>query len=232
MIAHRRTSERGHANHGWLDSHFTFSFAEYYDPKFMGFRDLRVINEDRIAGGKGFQTHPHADMEIITYVISGALAHKDSLGNGTTIKPGEVQHMSAGTGIRHSEFNPLPDTETHLLQIWILPDKRGYPPGYGQKDFAQKFLESDLTLTVSKTGRNGSIAINQDVDLYVAKWREAKAVSFKARADRGYWLQVVSGEVKMNNLKLTSGDGGAVTDESELKIQSQGAAEFLLFDLN
>lgn len=232
MIAHRRTDERGHANHGWLDSYFTFSFAEYYDPKFMGFRDLRVINEDRIAGGKGFGTHPHADMEIITYVISGALQHKDSLGNGAMIKPGEVQHMSAGTGIRHSEFNPLPDSETHLLQIWILPDKKGYPPGYGQKDFSQQFLTNDLTLTVSKTGRDGSIAINQDVDLYVAKWEKAKTLSFKARAGRGFWVQLVRGELQINNLKLNPGDGVAVNEENELKMQSAGAAEFLLFDMN
>lgn len=231
MIAPRRTDERGHANHGWLDSYFTFSFAEYYDPKFMGFRDLRVINEDRIEGGKGFGMHPHADMEIITYVVSGALAHKDTLGNQTTINPGEVQRMSAGTGIRHSEFNPLPDTKTHLLQIWILPDKKGYAPSYGQQDFTTSFAKNDLTLTVSKSGREGSIPMNQDVDLYVAKWREAKAVNFTARAGRGFWLQVVSGEVQLNNLNLKPGDGGAVSDENVLKIQSAGPAEFLLFDL-
>lgn len=231
MIALRRTDERGHANHGWLDSYFTFSFAEYHDPKFMGFSDLRVINEDRIAGGKGFQTHPHADMEIITYVIGGELAHKDTLGNEKRIRPGEVQRMSAGTGIKHSEFNPLPDTETHLLQIWILPDKRGYSPGYGQQDFSKQFNENDLTLTVSKTGRDGSISMNQDADVYVAKWPTAKSLKFNARADRSYWVQVVAGQITVNSLKLGPGDGGAITQENALQIQSADAAEFLLFDL-
>lgn len=231
MIAVRRSEERGRANHGWLDSHFTFSFAEYYDPRFMGFRDLRVINEDRIAGGQGFPTHPHSDMEIITYVVSGVLEHRDTLGNIARIKPGEVQRMSAGTGIRHSEFNAQPEQETHLLQIWILPDKRGYAPSYGQKDFSAALVARDLTLTVSRAGREGSIAVNQDVDLYVAKWQEARRLDYKIRAGRGIWLQLVGGELTVAGQTIRAGDGIAANEEAELLIQSSGAAEFLLFDL-
>lgn len=231
MIAVRKSAERGRANHGWLDSYFTFSFSDYYDPRFMGFRDLRVINEDRIAGGQGFPTHPHNDMEIVTYVISGALEHRDTLGNVTRIQPGEVQRMSAGTGIRHSEFNASADQETHLLQIWILPDKRGHAPSYGQKDFSQALTTQDLILTVSKGGRDGSIAINQDVDLYVARWRERQNRTYSLRQGRGLWVQLISGELDIQGQTLEAGDGVAVSGESEIRLHSRESAEFLLFDL-
>jgi redox-sensitive bicupin YhaK (pirin superfamily) len=231
MITVRRSSERGHAERGWLKSFHTFSFADYYDPRFMGFHDLRVINEDWIAGGQGFPTHPHKDMEIITYVISGELSHKDSLGNGAAIRPGEVQRMSAGTGIRHSEFNSKKDEETHLLQIWILPEEEGLRPGYAQKNFADKLATEQLVLTVSRDGRDGSLTMNQDADFYVAKWGKADSFDFKARSGRKFWLQVVNGQLLMNGNKLEPGDAAAVSDEPTLRISSTGPAEFLLFDL-
>ncbi len=231
MINVRRANERGHAERGWLRSFHSFSFADYHDPKFMGFQDLRVINEDYIAGGQGFPTHPHKDMEIITYVVSGELAHKDSMGNSTSIKPGEVQRMSAGTGIQHSEYNNKKDQDTHLLQIWILPEKKNIEPSYGQKNFADSYKKNDLTLTVSRDGRDGSVKMNQDVDLYVAKWAEGKSVDFTPRPGRSAWLQVVKGELTLNNLKMENGDGAAINGESRLQMLSKGPAEFLLFDL-
>jgi len=231
MINVRRSNERGHAERGWLKSFHTFSFADYYDPEYMGFHDLRVINEDYIAEGQGFPTHPHKDMEIITYVVQGELAHKDTLGNSTVIKPGEVQRMSAGTGIQHSEFNNKKDQKTHLLQIWILPEARDLKPGYGQKNFADQFGTEKLVLTVSHDGRDGSINMNQDVDLHVGKWQAADSLDFNARSGRKYWLQLISGDLKVNQTSLNPGDGAAMADESALKISSSGPAEFLLFDL-
>jgi redox-sensitive bicupin YhaK (pirin superfamily) len=232
MISVRRSNERGHAERGWLKSFHTFSFADYYDPGFMGFQDLRVINEDFIAPAQGFPTHPHNDMEIITYVVKGELSHKDSLGNGAKIKPGEVQHMSAGTGIRHSEFNSRDDEETHLLQIWILPEAKGLKPGYGQKNFAGKLATEKLVLAVSRDGREGSISINQDVDLYVAKWSGAEELNFQVRDGRKYWLQLIAGDIKFNQTQLGPGDAGIAVDEKSLTVSSTGPAEFLLFDLN
>ena len=232
MIQARRHDERGHANHGWLESYHTFSFAGYYDPAFMGFRELRVINEDFIDGGQGFPAHPHADMEIITYIVDGALAHQDTLGNQTTILPGEVQRMSAGTGIRHSEYNPLPDEKTHLLQIWILPDKRGIEPSYGQKSFKDQLTKPDtLTLVASQAGREGSVSINQDVDIYAAKWLKAGRAAMNLKQGRYAWVQVIEGEITMNGLALGAGDAAAVTAETVLNIASPGAGHFLLFDL-
>lgn len=231
MIAVRRSNERGHAERGWLKSFHTFSFADYHDPQFMGFQDLRVINEDYIAAAQGFPTHPHRDMEIITYVVKGQLAHKDSLGNGTTINPGEVQRMSAGTGIRHSEFNNKQDQETHLLQIWILPEKHDLQPGYGQQNFSEQLKNEKLVLTVSREGRNGSIKMNQDVDLHVAKWSKADNFDFALREGRKGWVQLINGELKINDTSLKPGDGAAIVKESKLRISSSGPAEFLLFDL-
>lgn len=232
MLTIRRSKDRGHAQLDWLDSFHTFSFSSYFDPLFMGFRDLRVINEDRIAPARGFQTHPHKDMEIITYVISGELAHKDTLGNETRIRPGEVQRMSAGTGIQHSEFNSRTDMETHLLQIWILPSAKNLAPGYGQKNFATSFAEHPLTLTVSPDGRDNSIAMNQNAELWVGKWAEARSLDWKILSYRYGWVQVVSGPLVVNGHALEAGDGLAVAEEPVLQLRSQGPAEFLLFHLN
>jgi quercetin 2,3-dioxygenase len=232
MLQIRKSNERGHAEHGWLESHHTFSFAEYYEPAFMGYRVLRVINEDRIAGAKGFPDHPHQDMEIITYVISGALEHRDTLGNHSKILPGEVQRMSAGTGIRHSEFNPLINQETHLLQIWILPAESGLNPSYEQKSFAQSLRDQDLVLVASLNGRDGSLRIHQDVDLYVAKWNSARQCEFRFSSIGRYgWLQLISGELSVAGQKVSEGDGLAIAAEESLLLRTKGAAEFLLFDL-
>lgn len=231
MMQVRKSEERGHSNHGWLDSKFSFSFADYYDPDFMGFRDLRVINEDKIQGGTGFPTHPHRDMEIITYVIDGALEHKDSTGTSAVIRPGEVQRMSAGTGIQHSEYNHLKDKATHLLQIWIMPNKRGIQPGYEQKDFAGKIASGNPTLVVSPDGRDGSVRIQQDAELWVAKWARANEHSFTLRDGRYAWLQVVSGALDVNGTPLAAGDGAALYGEPEIRVKSAVGAEFLYFDL-
>lgn len=228
----RRSHERGKADHGWLLSYHTFSFAEYYDPKHMGFRSLRVINEDFIEGGQGFGTHPHRDMEIVTYVVDGALEHKDSMGNGTIIRPGEVQYMCAGTGVRHSEFNPSADQATHLLQIWIVPDQAGHTPRYGQKSFATSLASGAMTLVVSSDGRDGSIAIHQDAVIYAAQTAHAKNWTMALKADRHYWLQVISGNLQMTGVTLEPGDALAISQENqELKISTQGPAHWLLFDL-
>jgi redox-sensitive bicupin YhaK (pirin superfamily) len=231
MITTRKAEERGHANHGWLDSHFTFSFADYYDPEHMGFRSLRVINDDIIAGGGGFGTHPHRDMEIITYILSGALEHKDSMGNGRVIRPGEVQYMAAGTGVQHSEFNHSPSEPAHLLQIWIVPDKKGAKPNYAERSFA-KAEGGKLHLAVSKTGRDGSIAINQDVELFVGKLKAGDKVSHTFKPDRHAWLHVAEGQIKLNSVTLNAGDGAAVSNEGKLVIESINASQVLLFDLN
>lgn len=231
MIQVRKSEDRGVADHGWLKSRHTFSFADYYDPKQMGFSVLRVINEDRIQGGTGFGTHPHRDMEIISYVIEGALQHKDSMGNETVIKPGEVQRMSAGTGVRHSEYNQLQDRTTHFLQIWIMPEQAGIEPGYDQKAFANDFACSDLILVASKNGRNGSVTIHQDVDMYAAKAQDAGEKNLKTFKHRHLWVQVISGHVSVDGTKLGAGDGAGITDVETLKLQWDKGAEFILFDL-
>ncbi len=231
MIQVRKSQDRGHANHGWLKAKHSFSFADYYDPKNMGFSVLRVINEDRISGGNGFGTHPHRDMEIITYIISGALEHKDSMGNSAVIKPGEVQTMSAGTGVRHSERNNLEDQETHLLQIWLLPKEMNIKPTYGQKSFEKEMAVKDLVLVASSDGRNSSIGINQDVDLYASQLKQNHKLEFGLKPGRNAWLQLISGELKFNSEKLKEGDGVSVTDESLLKIEATSDSHFLLFDL-
>ncbi len=231
MMTLRRSDERGHANHGWLDTRFTFSFADYHDPKHMGFRSLRVINDDTVAAGGGFDMHPHRDMEIITVVLKGALEHKDSMGNGRVIRPGEVQYMAAGTGVLHSEFNPSKTDAVHLLQIWIMPDKKGAKPNYAERSFATA-PTGRLNLIASKTGRDGSIAINQDADLFVAKFEGGETVSHTLQANRHAWLHVAEGELTLNGQKLTAGDGVAVSEEHELNFTASKPGQLLLFDLN
>ena len=232
MIEIRRSEERGHAQHGWLDSRFSFSFAEYYDPAHMGFRSLRVINDDRVAGHAGFGMHPHRDMEIITYMLEGSLAHKDSMGNGATIRPGEVQRMTAGTGIRHSEFNPGDET-AHLLQIWLLPREHGLTPSYDQKYFPGEAKAGKLALIASPDGRDGSMRIEQDASLFAAWLTPGESVRHEVTPGRYAWLQVARGAVKLGDQLLNEGDGAAVSEEAALEIHgaSEDGAEFLLFDL-
>jgi redox-sensitive bicupin YhaK (pirin superfamily) len=231
MITIRKSEERGHVNHGWLDSHFTFSFADYHDPQHMGFRSLRVINDDVIAGGGGFGTHPHRDMEIITYILSGALEHKDSMGNGRVIRPGEVQYMAAGTGVQHSEFNHSPSEPAHLLQIWILPDKKGAKPNYAEKSFANA-ASGKLHLAASKTGRDGSIPINQDVELFVGKLNAGDKISHSFKPARHGWLHVAEGEIKLGGLELKSGDAVSFSGEKDVTFEAKSPAQILFFDLN
>jgi redox-sensitive bicupin YhaK (pirin superfamily) len=231
MLILRKAAERGHADHGWLNTYHTFSFAEYYDPGHMGFRDLRVLNEDRVQPGEGFPTHPHRDMEIITYVLEGALEHKDSMGNGSVIVPGEVQRMSAGTGITHSEFNHSRAELVHFLQIWILPDTDGVKPGYEQKFFPDEEKQGKWRLIASVDGRDGSVSIHQDVNLYAALLEAGEEIVHKIPQNRHCWLQVVRGRVVANGHKMSHGDGLAVSREDQLTVSGEVAAEILLFDL-
>jgi quercetin 2,3-dioxygenase len=230
MITIRRSGERGRADHGWLDSRHTFSFADYHDPEHMGFGTLRVINEDRVAPGAGFERHAHRDMEILSYVLEGALEHKDSLGTGSIIRPGDVQRMSAGTGIQHSEFNSSQQDPVHFLQIWILPERRGIAPGYEQKTFTLDATEG-LLLVASRDGRNGALTVHQDVDVYAGRLAAGDSVKHVLCANRTGWLQVARGEVDLNGLKLGVGDGAAVEQETDLLIHARAAAEILLFDM-
>jgi len=231
MLVQRPAAARGHANHGWLDSWHTFSFADYYDPQHMGFRALRVINEDFVNPGRGFGTHHHEDMEIITYVLEGELAHKDSLGNGAAIRPGEVQRMSAGTGIDHSEFNHSKDALVHLLQIWILPERRGLAPSYEQKVFPIEQTKNGLLLVAARDGRDGAVTVHQDVALYAGKLAAGAQVEHALAKGRHAWLQVARGAVEVNGQKLRAGDGLAASDEPRLAIRASEDAEVLLFDL-
>lgn len=231
MIKIRKSQDRGAANHGWLNSNHTFSFADYYDPQQMGYSVLRVINEDRIDGGTGFGAHGHKDMEIISYVIDGALEHQDSMGTNAVIMPGEVQRMSAGTGVRHSEQNHLKDKKTHFLQIWITPEKTGIVPGYEQKSFSNDFGCSDMILVASRNGKNGSITINQDVDMYVAKAKDAGEKVLKTLPHRHTWVQVIKGEVKVEGETLSTGDGAAIDKVEAMKLQWSKDSEFIVFDL-
>jgi redox-sensitive bicupin YhaK (pirin superfamily) len=231
MIELRKAADRGHANHGWLETYHTFSFADYYDPQWMGFRSLRVINDDVVAPGMGFGTHPHRDMEIITYVLSGALEHKDSMGNGSVIKPGDVQYMAAGTGVKHSEFNPGKDQPVHLLQIWIVPDQKGVTPRYAEKSFKDA-PTGKLNLVTSKTGRDGSIAIHQDADLWLAKLDAGQKVTHPLKSGRNAWVHVAEGEVSLNGKTLSGGDAAAVNAEAKLELTAGKPAQVLLFDLN
>lgn len=225
----RRAGDRGGADHGWLNTRHTFSFADYYDPAHMGFRSLRVINEDKVAAGKGFGRHPHADMEILTYVLEGELAHKDSMGNGSTIKPGDVQRMSAGTGVTHSEMNPNPRTPVHFYQIWIMPEKRGLPPSYEQKAFHDR--EGKLRVIASRDGRDGSVTVHQDMSLAAAVLKPGEKVGHVVAPKRNAWIQVARGDVKVGDQVLKAGDGAAVTGEGTLELEATSAAEVLVFDL-
>jgi len=232
MITLRPAAERGHANHGWLDTNYTFSFADYWDPKHMGFRSLRVINEDKVAPEMGFGTHPHRDMEIITYVLEGALAHKDSMGTGSVIRPGEVQRMSAGTGVLHSEFNNSPSDLVHLLQIWILPERRGLQPSYEQKNFPAEEKLNRFRLIASPDGAEGSVTIHQDAKLSSALLEQDKTVKYGFSKGRYAWIQVARGEVSVNGTTLHAGDGAAVENEPAIAITGKSeVSEVLLFDL-
>jgi len=227
----RKSNERGHAEHGWLDSYHTFSFADYYDPQWMGYRSLRVINDDLVMPGMGFGRHPHRDMEIITYVLSGAIEHKDSMGNGRVIRAGEFQYMAAGTGVQHSEFNPSKTDPLRLLQIWIQPDEKGVPPRYAEKNYAAA-PTGKLNLVASKSGRDGSIAIHQDADLLLAKLESGQTVKHSLAPNRHAWLHVAEGEVELNGTKLSVGDAVGVSDESVLEIVAAKPSQVLVFDLN
>jgi redox-sensitive bicupin YhaK (pirin superfamily) len=231
MITVRKAGERGHASFDWLDTWYTFSFADYHDAQHMGFRALRVINDDTIAGGGGFGTHSHRDMEIITYVLSGALEHKDSMGNGRIIRPGEVQYMAAGTGVAHSEFNPSPTEPVHLLQIWILPGHKGAKPVYAERTFA-KAAPGQIYLAASKSGRDGSIPINQDADVFIGKLGVGDRISHILKPGRHGWLQITEGEVELNGLPLKAGDGAAVSKETSVHLTGKSSAQVLFFDLN
>jgi redox-sensitive bicupin YhaK (pirin superfamily) len=231
MIKLRRAWERGHFDHGWLNTYHTFSFAGYYDPAYMGFRALRVINQDIVQPKEGFPTHPHRDMEIVTYVLEGALEHKDSMGNGGVIRPGEVQRMSAGTGLTHSEYNHSGSEPVHFLQVWIQPDESGFAPSYDQKAFAADKLRGRLRLVASRTGREGSVSYQTDTDLYATLLASGETVTHPLRPGRHAWLHVARGAVQMNGLELAAGDGAAVSGEPVLTLAATDHAELLLFDL-
>jgi len=231
MIKIRKSKERGHANHGWLDSYHTFSFANYHDPEHVGFRSLRVINEDRVAGGEGFGTHPHRDFEIISYVVSGALKHQDSMGHVAVMNAGDVQRISAGTGIAHSEFNNSATEPVHFLQIWLQPSRNGLPPSYAQQSFA-KAPANALTLVCTPEGGSNAIKINQDARLLIGKLAANGALRHSLADQRQAWIQLIEGDLELNGETLSSGDGAAVDRETDLKFASKKGAHFILFDLN
>lgn len=231
MIALRKAADRGSFDHGWLKTSHTFSFSDYYDPRHMSFRALRVMNEDWVAPGKGFGMHPHRDMEIVTYVLEGALEHRDSLGNGEVLRPGEFQRMSAGTGIRHSEFNPSASEPVHLYQIWLLPRQAGLTPSYEQKAFPAEEQQNRLRVVASPDAREGSLTINQDASVYLAKLDADKPVEHMLADGRHAWLQVLRGSVLLNGQPLATSDGAAVSEERELTIEATEPAEIMLFDL-
>jgi len=231
MIRLRPGPERGSGNYGWLETRYTFSFANYYDPDHMGFRALRVLNEDWIAGGGGFPTHSHQDMEIVTFIMEGALEHKDTLGHSGVIRKGEVQWMSAGTGIQHSEFNPSPTEKTHLYQMWILPDRKGLAPAYAQQTISKIEGDQNFSLLASRDGRKGSIKINQDLDLLMAKLSSKGIAEYRVRPGRHVWVQALDGDISLNDRRLATGDGAAVSDLEVLRFEAHGPSSLLLFDL-
>jgi redox-sensitive bicupin YhaK (pirin superfamily) len=232
MITVRPGAERGHFDHGWLDTYHTFSFASYHDPRHMGFRSLRVINEDRVKPAEGFGTHGHRDMEILTWVLEGALEHKDSMGNGSIIRPGDIQRMSAGTGVTHSEFNPSDDEPVHLLQIWLLPRQRGLQPGYEEKHFSTESRRGRLRLIAARDGREGAVTIHQDADLWTALLEPGESVRHALGPGRHAWLHVARGTVTGNGTSLGAGDGAAFSSEAAVGVTATDRAEILLFDLS
>jgi quercetin 2,3-dioxygenase len=231
MITIRQSNQRGHFDHGWLNTYHTFSFDQYYDPRYMGFRNLRVINEDFVAAGRGFPKHGHRDMEIITYILEGALKHEDSMGNGSVIRPGDVQRMTAGTGVRHSEQNASDHERVHLLQIWILPHTVGLDPGYEQKAFSEDERRGRLRLIASEDSREGSVEVHQDVSLFASVLAAGQEIEHTIDQQRYAWIQVARGAIEVNGEKADQGDGAIVVGESSLRIRAQQDAELLLFDL-
>ena len=231
MLLIRRSDDRGRAKLGWLDSRHTFSFADYHDPRFMGYGPLRVINEDRVQAGQGFGTHGHSDMEIISYVLEGELAHRDSMGNGSVIRRGDVQRMSAGTGVQHSEFNQSKSNPVHFFQIWLFPDKRGLAPGYEEKHFGDDEKRGRLKLVASRDGRDGSVVVHQDADLYSALLKSGDEVTHATERTRKGWVQVASGAVTVNGEQLAAGDGAAIAYEDNVAIRASADSELLLFDM-
>ncbi len=231
MLTLRDAAGRGRTAIDWLDSWHSFSFGDFHDPKWRGFRNLRVINDDRVAPGGGFDTHPHRDMEIITWVLSGALEHRDSLGNGSVIRPGDMQRMTAGTGILHSEFNPSPTESVHLLQIWLFPEQKGLAPGYEQRTFGRRELQNALRLVASREGRNESVTIHQDADVYAANLEAGHSVRHELAPGRHAWLQVAAGNVVVNGQEMRAGDGVAISDERSLEIAGREPTDIVLFDL-
>ena len=231
MLNVRKSNERGGASFGWLNSQHSFSFGHYHDPKHMGFGPLRVINDDHVEAGRGFDSHGHRNMEIISYVVKGALEHQDSMGNKAVIRPGEVQKLSAGTGIAHSEINKMPNEETHFFQIWIMPKTKGGAPSYGQKSFEQDLVSKKLVLTLSEDGRDGSIAIKQDADMYISKLKAGDNLDFNLREGRGAWIQVVEGSMTVNGQAIKTGDSVAIDTAGLLKLNAVDGTEFMLFDL-
>lgn len=231
MIDIRKSEERGHFDHGWLNTYHTFSFDRYFDPSHLGFRSLRVINEDRIQPGAEFPEHPHRDMEIVTYIISGELAHKDSMGNGSTIRPGEVQRMTAGSGVTHSETNPSATTPTHLLQIWLFPETKGLPPEYEQRAFSERDKLNRWCLLAGPKGKSDSISFSQDAYIYASILSEQERLSREFADGRFGWLQLISGEIDLNGQRLQAGDGAAISGENEIEVSAETQSEFLLFDL-
>lgn len=232
MIVKRSAADRGRFDFGWLDTRHTFSFGEYHDPRHMGFRSLRVINEDRVQPGEGFGTHPHRDMEIVTYVLDGALQHRDSMGNGSVIRPGQVQRMTAGTGVLHSEFNASKEESVHFLQIWILPEERGLAPGYEESEFGEAEKRGRFRVIASRDGRDGSVTVHQDATILATVLGDGEAAAYEIAAGRSAWVQVVRGSVRLNGERYDAGDGAALTEEPGLTLEGIDTAEVLVFDLN
>jgi redox-sensitive bicupin YhaK (pirin superfamily) len=231
MITKRPSHERGHADHGWLDTRHTFSFARYHDPRYDGFRSLLVINEDRVQPSRGFGTHSHDNMEIISYVVEGTLQHRDSLGTGSLIRPGDVQRMTAGTGVTHSEFNPSTAEPVHFLQIWITPDEQDLAPAYEQRTFPPEELQGTLKLVAARHGRDRAITIHQDVEVFAGRLAAGSSIAHKLRPGRHAWIQIIEGALDLNDVGLSAGDGAAMSDEEELRLRAEADSHFLLFDL-